>query len=193
LVTGRRLYGQPFTFRPEAGHIFSVNGLPEVRDSSHGFFRRWEIIEFNRVFSQEEQVHGLDKKLISGELKEIFIWALQGARRLVAQGGYTKVSSSQEIVKDWKESTNSVELFVREMVTDDIEKLTRADVIYRAYKVWAETNGFGVLNAAKFGRRFTELVGKDRKKRDNYVHYRVGLRSAAGELIAIAGGVQNAK
>lgn len=192
-VTGRRLYGQPFTFRPEAGHIFSVNGLPEVRDSSHGFFRRWEIIEFNRVFNSEEQEYGLDKKLIKSELKEVYTWALLGAKRLVQNGRYTEVESSKLVVQDWKESTNSVELFVSEMITDDEEKCVRADAIYRSYRAWAEQNGFGVLNASKFGRRLTELLGKDRKTKGSYVMYSVGLRNMPGELTSIGGGNKYAK
>jgi P4 family phage/plasmid primase-like protien len=191
-IEGRRLYGQPFTFRPEAGHIFSVNGLPEVRDSSYGFFRRWEVIEFNRTFSPDEQEYGLDKQLIRTEQKNVYTWALLGAKRLVMQGGYTKIPSSEVVVSDWRESTNSVEAFVNELVVYDDSYIT-AELVYRAYKAWAEQNGFGVLNSTKFGRRLTEVIGKGRKRRSARVEYQIKLRNMPGELVPVNGGQRNVK
>ena len=45
----------PFEFRPYAKLLFSANEFIPSRDRSYGFFRRFQIIRFERIFKESEQ------------------------------------------------------------------------------------------------------------------------------------------
>jgi len=52
LLDGERKFGGTFSFRPYSRLIFSANVAPRSEDSTHGFFRRWLVVPFNRrIFS----------------------------------------------------------------------------------------------------------------------------------------------
>jgi P4 family phage/plasmid primase-like protien len=64
LMTGRHIRQAPFEFVPKAGHLFSANNLPGVRDMSLGFWRRWLVVPFERTFHKHEQIPGLAKTIV---------------------------------------------------------------------------------------------------------------------------------
>ena len=79
-------YGQPFEFKPFCKLVFSTNNMPRVDDKTEGFYRRLLIIRFERQFSKEERDPKLKYKIVKGELDGVFIWALEGLRRLRKRG-----------------------------------------------------------------------------------------------------------
>ena len=53
----------PFEFRPYAKLLFSANEFIPSRDCSYGFFRRFQIIQFERIFKESEQDQDLEETL----------------------------------------------------------------------------------------------------------------------------------
>lgn len=54
-VTGRHPEGRPIEFVNNTKFIFNANVLPATPENVHGFFRRFEIIEFNVILDEEKK------------------------------------------------------------------------------------------------------------------------------------------
>ena len=78
-------YEKPFTYQPTAKWIVSGNHLPDLVDHSHGWWRRFEIIEWNTQLEDADVIPDLDKLIIKNELHVVVDWALEGLRRVVAR------------------------------------------------------------------------------------------------------------
>lgn len=81
LVTGKKLYKDPETFRPYAKHFLAMNEIPSIDDTSLGMQRRIYVVEFLRTFEQTEMITDMEARLKT-ELAGIFNWAIEGLDRL---------------------------------------------------------------------------------------------------------------
>jgi P4 family phage/plasmid primase-like protien len=150
----------PFEARIRAGHVFAANNLPETRDLSDGFFRRFIICEFGRSFET-----AAERRLKEGEAvvaacrPGIVAWALEGAARLQRQGRYTVPESSAEIMRGWRVSVDSVASFVEARTEPDPERQrsTPARALYNEYRDWSRSSGFTPLNVKQFAQRMKNL------------------------------------
>lgn len=50
-ISGRNPYKEPTKFKPYAKHFLSMNQIPKIDDTSHGWWRRIYILEFLKEFS----------------------------------------------------------------------------------------------------------------------------------------------
>ncbi len=131
---------QPFEYRPTCKLIFASNTLPNTMDNSNGFYRRLEIIPFNRIIKDEEQdVDLLDK--LKNEIEGIIIWSLQGMHRLIDNGyKFTKSNAVKEMLKSYKESQDPVYMFFKENLTYKRDnKIDKKELINR-YISWLQSN-----------------------------------------------------
>lgn len=94
-IPGEYKYREPFDFLPFVRLVFSANHPPRSSDATYAFFRRWEVVPFNRTFEGEEQIprHVLDAQLsepkeLSGLLNKA-LDALPGLRA----NGFTETKS----------------------------------------------------------------------------------------------------
>lgn len=176
-VAGNRIQGEyknknPFYFRPYARFVVAMNKLPRIKDTSHGFFRRLMLLTFNRIIAKEEQDRELVQKL-TAELPGIFVWALEGLKRLNEHGVFTEVPSSIAALAEFKEECNPVALFVRDLVipTDKVVDISSkrgiAKVlihdVYRTYSAYCRAKGFMPLSDARFGREMSSMGYTARK------------------------------
>ena len=53
-ITAERKFEASFEFRPFVRLLFSANSAPRSDDATHGFFRRWLVIPFNRTFDASD-------------------------------------------------------------------------------------------------------------------------------------------
>lgn len=160
VITAREIREAPFRFKPEAGHIFSTNSLPAVRDTSRGFWRRWIVLTFSREFQPHEQIRDLDRQVLAAERAEIVSWALRGAEALVATGEYPETAEMRAAREEWQRSADPVSAFVADRCVPipdvewgDGETGESAAVLYDEYKRWAEQEGHGRMSSTKFGTR----------------------------------------
>lgn len=94
-ITARRLYGNPFTFRPIARHLFATNELPRIPDKSNASGRRLLCIVFERSLTPDE----IDPDFVWKVLEDpsAFIhWAAEGAKRLVENQRFTLPSGHEQ-------------------------------------------------------------------------------------------------
>jgi putative DNA primase/helicase len=138
LLTGRHPIGRPFTFRNEAGHLFMSNHFISTRDQSEAFFARWILIEFpnSRLRSGLPLDPSLAERIIGEELAGIAHWALEGARRLLAQDGFSPSIVHDRLMAKWRRSTNSLLEFIHETCELEKDYSVRRSHFYQAYRDW---------------------------------------------------------
>jgi len=180
LMTAEHKFGHPFDFKPHATMFFAANHLPHTKDYSDAFFRRAEILTFNRKFDGKECDPLLEKKLLE-ELPGILNFALAGLKRLYLTGDFTKVQCSQHAKKEWELEADQVAAFVNdECVLEPSAKVVIAD-LFKRYTAWAEETGVKTTVKQSQMNKRLERLGCERKpgSKGAWTIYGIKLRPAA--------------
>jgi P4 family phage/plasmid primase-like protien len=161
VTEARAIYGSPFDFEPRAGHLFSANALPGVRDHSHGFWRRWGVLPFPRVFAKHEQDRGLTSRLIETQRGLILSWACEAVPGVLDRGGYIEPVSCDAVTREWRARADQVACFMDEdtAVNEPGWRISAAQ-LYNRYVEWAKLNGYrNQLSNRIFGERVKTMPG----------------------------------
>lgn len=130
-----------FSFTNFAKLIFSCNKLPETRDFTTAFFRRWIFINFpNRFEGNNDDKNLIEKLTVEEELSGLFNWALEGLERLLKQKDFSNTTSAEEVEIQYKKMSSSVAGFVEDMCEQDSEAEILKSEIYLAYCKYCRDN-----------------------------------------------------
>jgi P4 family phage/plasmid primase-like protien len=142
LITGRHPTHRPISFRNEAGHLFMSNHMINTRDHSEAFFPRWLIVEFpnSRIRTGLPLDPTLPDRIIDKELPGIAQWAMDGAVRLMANGGFSQSAAHDRLMAQWRRSTNNLEEFIHDCCELDSDYSVRRSDFYRSYGEWCLGN-----------------------------------------------------
>ncbi len=150
-ITAERKNRDPVEFVPIAGHIMAANSPIRSADQSEGFWRRPLVLPLTRRFDESpDRILSAGTKVLESELPAVVAWAIAGAERAQAQGGYTMPPSSGAILVEWRDESDQIRGFASEQ--PDVEKV-RAEDLYDRYKDWAKRNGIAQMSSTMFGRR----------------------------------------
>jgi putative DNA primase/helicase len=171
-----------YDFKPSARLVVAMNQYPRINDTSHGFFRRVLLIEFNNIVLQENQDPELTTKLIQ-EMSGIFSWALKGLQRLLDQRGFTAVPSSASGTAQLQQSCDPITQFVTEIIQkmprDGTGKTTGKTVtgdLYKCYREYCLAKGYSPKNDAELGRGL-KVHGIETAKSSGKRYYLVTLKT----------------
>lgn len=168
LISGERLQvnrknKDPVTMDPTAKLIFATNELPPINDRSDGIWRRMIAVPFSVQFPLGQRDTQRAQKLID-ELPGIFNWALNGARRLYQQGGFTVCPTCMACVDEHRVHSDPILQFIEEKTTRNANASILSEVLYSEYTRFCETNRRKPYNSREFGRRILELSGVTRQR-----------------------------
>jgi putative DNA primase/helicase len=111
-IRGERKNEHAFYFLSEATLLYSGNKMPESRDTSPGWYRRWVIIPINR------RIEGVPDPTINQQLaKELegaLVQAVMGLREAMEQGDYDEPEICKEALHAYKYSNNTSAFFINE-------------------------------------------------------------------------------
>lgn len=161
-------YVAPYTFRPYCKMIMAANQFPRIKDPSSAFYKRLLVLPCDRVFEDSEQDVRLKDKLHS-ELFGIFMWAVEGLKRLNDRGGFEKKIFMNEAVDELRLESNPTELFFKEHIKAKLDKnIITKTVLYEKYKDWSiRVNQQYALSAIRFSqavyRKYSKFTPKDSK------------------------------
>ncbi|WBW95939.1 DNA primase family protein [Oceanirhabdus sp. W0125-5] len=177
--------GKPvFSFKPTTKLILSMNNLPHTSDKSEGYYRRLSILEFTAQFTEKNRDEGLKEKL-KEELSGIFLWAIEGLKRLKENNyKFTKSENMEKNLEEYKIEQNPIILFFDECIEEAEEEYREENkVILNAFKKWATDNGYsGYYNISpnKFWREFKAVAKSEgmeiKQGRNNKLRYSKGIR-----------------
>lgn len=156
-VEARLPYGEPLVISNYCKFIFNANKLPEV-EHTDAFFRRPMIIKFSKKIEASERDVHLSKKIIRSELSGIFNLILEGMKRLVKQGDFTKSELIEDELKNYRKENNSVSLFLEEenWIPSKSKKIKLND-LFKSYQQFCLDSGQRSFSRVNFSRRLKEM------------------------------------
>lgn len=142
-------YGNPFTFRPIAKHIFSMNKIPIIADDTNAFARRIIVIRFNQTFNAATADTGLEDKLAS-ELEGIFNWALDGLKRVLKNRKIYESPKCRSNKLDLLKTVNPVPSFVGDQCVIHERKIISKTDLYDNFNSWCKESEIRPVSQPKF-------------------------------------------
>ncbi|EMA11600.1 phage/plasmid primase, P4 family, C-terminal domain-containing protein [Haloarcula vallismortis] len=114
--------GEHFEFKNFATPVFACNEIPESNDSTDGFYRRWEIINFPYKFVEnpvkENHKQQKSKKELMEELTQdseimgLLNEAVSRLEKMKEQGGFTYKTDAEATRTLWKSYSNPLDQFI---------------------------------------------------------------------------------
>ena len=143
-------YKEPWTGTLPTRFLVISNELPRFGDASGAIAARFLVLTLHRSWLGHENP-ALTEELLS-ELPGILAWVLDGLGRLNARGRFTEPASSTDAVMALADLVSPTSAFVRGRCEVDPGSQVPCDVLYAAWKSWAEDNGYRVGSSSSFGR-----------------------------------------
>ena len=197
-IGGEKKYKDPYTFKPRAGHIFAFNKFPGTDDQSHGFWRRWIVLLFERLFDERNANKNLTAALTTpDELCGIAARVLRAVARLEARGHLVIPASAEDAKAEWRMDADQVMQFVAECcdtchlthtqdcgAEDDLchamhcerHRVDKED-LYPLYQAWAKACGNKPLARKMLLSRLKSLGYARRKTKERW--YALAMRAGA--------------
>jgi len=165
--SAERKFKKPFEFQPFAKILFSANEFIPTKDRTHGFYRRFDVLRFNRIFKSEEQKPELLQEL-KKEVSGIFNWALEGLERLSQQNWImTKSSYMDDCHNEFKRATNPLQLFIEEECVVEGNATVDSNELRSSYKRYCEDKGYKVPSDNILGKELKRLgINKNRIRKE---------------------------
>ena len=144
-LTGKILYKDVGTFRSTALNVFATNKLPPFAGGiDPGVRRRLIVIEFENSIPLEDQVEDIHEQIIETEFDLLLSWAIEGAARVIRNGGFTVPTSSVAALARWTADTDVVKAWIEERVRPAKEGTEHFGYIrrdaYTLFEEWALAN-----------------------------------------------------
>lgn len=174
MLTVERKFGHPFEFVNFSKQMFSANTLPETKDYTRAFFRRWVIINFPNVFEGEDANPKLLKELTTpAELSGLLNWALSGLERLIKKGQFTNSKSTHDIETQYIRASDPLACFVEDCVKPEDGSMIQREVFFARFIQYSKDNNMPLWSQTKVNRRLPYLIHthKVRKRIGKEKHY----------------------
>jgi putative DNA primase/helicase len=136
----KQLYKQPETIHENRTKlIMACNELPTNADPTHGLFRRLIIVPFDAIFKDGNIDYDIGKKL-HDELPGIFNRVIEGYDRLMEQGRFTVCKDVDELIDEYRTSTDSVAewLLDRTLLVEEDQAFTTSKALFDDYNTWCD-------------------------------------------------------
>lgn len=146
-------------FRPQTKHVFATNKMPTFDTIDYGMKRRFKIIPFNRRFLPHEADKTLNTQewkdsAFAPELPAIVAWAIEGAKRLIANDYvFSSVSAVEEQMLNFEQTTSSTSAFAYENLSEFNQgwaEFISIDRLYQMYVIWCKRNGKKAMSSSNF-------------------------------------------
>jgi putative DNA primase/helicase len=131
------------------------NELPRFGDASGAIANRFIVLTMSQSWLGREDT-ALTDKLVK-ELPGIFSWALDGLAALAARNRFTEPQSSVDAVLALQDLVSPVAAFVRDRCQRGPYEAP-VDVVWSAWKAWADDNGHKPGNKQWFGRDLRAVI-----------------------------------
>jgi putative DNA primase/helicase len=159
-IEARQPYGRPLLLHEYAKLIFNCNQLPKDVEQTDAYFRRFLILPFNVTIEEDKQDKSLANKIVVSELPGILNWVLEGLKRLLTQGKFTKCKISDDLLTRYKIESDSVQIFLEEYninKSTDSREYKTLKTVYDAYRAFCSESGYKPISKLNFSKRLQSL------------------------------------
>lgn len=156
-LTARRLFGQPFSFRPTHTLWVSGNYLPRVQSDDPAIWERVRIIPFKNVIKNPRPASELLGEFQT-ELPGILAWVIEGSRLWYLEGRLPVNPTVANATNEYKGQEDIYALFLSECCTLKQSAQTLRDAVYRAFQLWGSREGDKKTTESITARQLTEKL-----------------------------------
>ena len=177
-ITARFLYSESFTYEPVAKFWLALNHLPQVRDDSHGFWRRVRVLPFKVIFKGENADQELSLKLRQ-ELPGILNWAVQGALNWQAVG-LAPHSAVMTATDAYRKDSDELDGFLSDRCVVAEGVRVEPGHLFAEYQRWAQEQGIlerHRLGSRSFGTRIRGRFGNAASSNGKRHYQGIGLKA----------------
>jgi P4 family phage/plasmid primase-like protien len=138
-------------FRSYTKHIFATNHMPNFGTIDYGLKRRFKIMPFHRQFKPHEidttlKTENFTDSKFAPELAGIVAWAIEGAKKLIANGyKFSQALQEKQQMETYEEEVSSVINFMRSnfelFPTDEVAESFSSHRLYEIYVGWCKDTG----------------------------------------------------
>lgn len=186
-VMGERKGQDPFYFRPWCKMVFSANDIPGSADSSRGWTRRFEIVNFPNTPAVPDG--NLKARLTtSASLSGIARKAILALRELMARGDFMGGAARDDAHREFAEKSNVVQRWLNSGLVrypvPAADAWTKSGDVWEAFKpwMWGEMSSSRQLTKSGFYAKLRQVPGVLFKKRDGVDGFRgLALLDLGGE------------
>lgn len=179
-ISAQKKFMNPFNFVNHAKLLFSANEIPETKDQTEAFFRRWLIIDFPYKFVsglKEEEYVGFikkeDKNLIQKliteqELEGLLNKSITILHELIATRQFTNSPTTSEIKMKYNLKSNSAVVFMELFIDDEVEEendYVQKEHLYQQYVEYCEYKGVHFKKAESFFKSMKDRWNPNTEKR----------------------------
>jgi P4 family phage/plasmid primase-like protien len=164
-VTAERKHQEPFQFHNFATLIFSANSIPDSRDDTDAFYRRWNIINFPYQFTSDPDDGNPDadpdifeKITTQEEMQGIFNWAIDGLQRVLENDRFSSSSGMDETRRKMQRFQSSIGAFVQDRVEPDSGNYVTKEQFYNQYREYCQEKGMPVKANEVVGRKLPTYI-----------------------------------
>jgi putative DNA primase/helicase len=154
MLTAERKFAMSFEFLPFARLVFSANSPPRSEDSSAGFFRRWIVIPFSRLFDESDPNTvpraELDARLSqAGELSGLLNRALDKLH-VIRAGRFTESDSTRAALAEFRATTDPLGIWLDQNTVERADGMVVKDRLRSAYSLVCQDSGRPILGDVQF-------------------------------------------
>jgi len=139
-ISVKTVYKPPYLIRNRAKIIVAANSMPNSKDNSHGFWRRFKIVPFDAIFTKKSQDKNL-KSILLKELSGIINLVVEAHKRYTGQGGFTESVDIEAANKAYRNENTLSDFFtdLLDITYKDDDRLT-INAVYSEYLKYCERN-----------------------------------------------------
>lgn len=173
-ISAKRLYENPFTFRPSHKLFIYGNDKPLVNQSDNALWKRLKLIPFLVSIPEAEQDKKLPEKLLL-ELPGILAWAVQGCLDW-QKNGLGVPDEVIQAVNDYRHEMDALAGFIESCCLVGEEYRSSAKDLFAAYGRWCDENGEKSYTQTFVGRQLSSKGFERYKGTGGYYWWRgIGL------------------
>jgi len=182
-VEARLPYKEPFMMSDYAKLIFNVNKMDNANvEHTHGFWRRFLIIPFDKTIPDESQDKDLHKKILQ-DRAGVLNWIIEGAERVIKNRDIFVSSECEALKKKFMKESDTVAMYEADFLGADYPIINYNKTVtdaYNSYKAFCNDAGHRFpLNRNNFTERMVSLgfhksrSGTGQMLRKNYCEKKV--------------------
>lgn len=146
-----------FRFKFWGKAIFSANAIPGTTDSSVGWTRRWEVLQF--PYAPTKPDPGLSQRITENELPGIAAKAVDALRMLMEKGAFSTGESRERTHAEFADKANKVRRWLDDpesgVIRSDDGTFNKGTTLLKAFRDWEEHDSGSKTHTGV--QRFNEL------------------------------------
>jgi len=160
-VSAEHKFRARFYFKNYAKLIFSANKIPESKDDTTAFFRRWIIINFPNQFladNPKTDPQLLKKLTTEVELSGFLNWCLEGLRRLIENKKFSRSKSIEETREQYLRSSDPVKAFAMDKLEYKAGSAIPKTEVYKAFIEYCQKMKLPTVSQTTFASKLVECM-----------------------------------